>query len=70
MKGMNKEIRKWLLVILCSPLISTLLVLFFIIWIPMDHTSILVYVVLTDISIKIIGLVMIWLKKEKQNEGM
>lgn len=70
MKRIDKEIRKWLLVILCSPLISTLLVLFFIIWIPMDHTSILVYVVLTDISIKIIGLVMIWLKKEKQYEGM
>lgn len=70
MKGMNKEIRKWLLVILCSPLISRFLIILFFFWMPMDHTSMLVYAVLTDISIKMIGLVMIWLKKEKQNEGM
>ncbi len=66
MKGMNKEIRKWLLVILCSPLISRFLIILFFFWMPMDRTSMLVYAVLTDISIKIIGLVMIWLKKENE----
>ncbi|WP_458397019.1 hypothetical protein [Anaerotignum sp.] len=60
------QIKKWLLVILCSPLISTLLVTFFMIWIPLDHTSMLVYIILTDISIKIIGLIMVWLKKNKE----